>query len=55
MARVVNWSLEIQALGDMTAGASNSHLIAADALIHEIYASPPAVVKLAIDVMKETN
>jgi tripartite-type tricarboxylate transporter receptor subunit TctC len=27
----------------------------ADALINEIYASPPAVVKLAIDVMKETN
>ena len=26
---------------------------AADALITEIYASPPAVVKLAIDVMKE--
>ena len=25
----------------------------ADALIAEIYASPPAVVKLAIDVMKE--
>ena len=29
--------------------------VEADALIHEIYASPPAVVKLAIDVMKETN
>jgi tripartite-type tricarboxylate transporter receptor subunit TctC len=27
----------------------------ADALIGEIYASPPAVVKLAIDVMKEAN
>jgi len=27
----------------------------ADELIKEIYASPPAVVKLAIDVMKETN
>jgi hypothetical protein len=25
----------------------------ADALINEIYASPPAVVRLAIDVMKE--
>jgi hypothetical protein len=28
---------------------------AADSLINEIYASPPAVVKLAIDVMKESN
>jgi tripartite-type tricarboxylate transporter receptor subunit TctC len=27
----------------------------ADELIKEVYASPPAVVKLAIDVMKETN
>jgi tripartite-type tricarboxylate transporter receptor subunit TctC len=29
--------------------------VKADALIGEIYASPPAVVKLAIDVMKETK
>jgi tripartite-type tricarboxylate transporter receptor subunit TctC len=29
--------------------------VKADALISEIYASPAAVVKLAIDVMKETN
>jgi tripartite-type tricarboxylate transporter receptor subunit TctC len=29
--------------------------VEAEALINEIYASPPSVVKLAIDVMKETN
>jgi tripartite-type tricarboxylate transporter receptor subunit TctC len=29
--------------------------IEAEALINEIYASPPSVVKLAIEVMKETN
>jgi hypothetical protein len=29
--------------------------VEADALINEIYASPSAVVKLAIDVMKEPN
>ena len=28
---------------------------AAEALINEVYASPPAVVKLAIEVMKESN
>jgi tripartite-type tricarboxylate transporter receptor subunit TctC len=29
--------------------------VAAESLINEIYASPPSVVKLAIDAMKETN